>query len=302
MSRFRSLLAGGALVVLPSWTASRAPAAPITFNTALPVTQGQGVFRLQAVSFEFASDPTPLDQDLSVRAVPLAAVYGVTPHFALFAIAPLLDKELTLDTPLGRRTRGDSGLGDVTLLARYTAYQRDAPGGTFRVAPFVGIETPTGKDDTEDLLGRLPQPLQLGSGSWDPLAGVVLTRQLLGWQLDAALSYQANTEANDFELGDEARLDLSYQHRVWPRELGRGVPAFVYTVIESNLVWRDRHEASGIEVRDSGGTAWFLAPGVQYVRERFVLEGAVQVPVAQDLNGVALETDWIGILSARINL
>lgn len=301
MSLIRSSVIRGALFVLASWTAPRALAAPITFDTALPVTQGQGVFRFQAMSFEFASDPTPLDRDLSVRALPLAAVYGVTPRFALFAIAPLLDKELTLDTPLGRRTRGDSGFGDVTLLARYTVYQRDAPGGTFRIAPLVGIETPTGNDDAEDLLGRLPQPLQLGSGSWDPLVGVVLTRQVLGWQLDAALSYQANTEANDFELGDEARLDFSYQHRAWPRELGAGVPAFVYAVLESNLVWRDRHEASGSEVPDSGGTAWFLAPGVQYVRERFVLEGAVQVPVVQDLNGDALETDWIGILSARTN-
>ncbi len=301
MSLTRSTLICAALLVLASWTAPRALAAPITFNTALPVTQGRGFLRLQALSFEFTDDPTPFDQDLAVRALPLAAAYGVTARFALFAIVPVLDKELTLETPLGRRTRGDSGVGDVTLLARYTAYQRDRPGGTLRVAPFVGIETPTGEDDSADALGRLPQPVQLGSGSWDPLAGVVLTRQVLGWQFDAALSYKANTAANDFEFGDEARLDFSYQHRVWPRELGGGVPAFVYAVMESNLVWRDRHEASGIEVPDSGGTAWFLAPGVQYVRERFVLEAAVQVPVAQDLNGAALETDWIGILSARVN-
>ncbi len=55
------------------------------------------------------------------------------------------------------------------------------------------------------------------------------------------------------------------------------------------------------EVPDSGGTAWFIVPGVQYVRKQFVGEAAVQVPVVQDLNGAALEADWIGILSARIN-
>ncbi len=130
---------------------------------------------------------------------------------------------------------------------------------------------------------------------------MVLTRQVLRWQLDGSLSYLANTEANDYEAGDEARVDLSCQHRVRPRELGTGVPAFVYAVLESNLVWRDRDEASGGVVADSGGTAWFLAPGLQYVRPRFVVEGAVQVPVAQDLDGAALETDWIGILSARVN-
>jgi hypothetical protein len=236
-----------------------------------------------------------------VDALPLVTAYGATPELTLFAILPLLDKELRLETPAGRATRGDSGVGDVTLLGRYTAFQRDVGGATFRIAPFIGIETPTGEDDADDALGPLPQPLQLGSGSWDPVAGVVVTRQTLGWQADGGLSYQANTEANDFELGDEARLDLSYQWRVWPRELGGGVPAFVYAVVESNLVWRDRDRSGGVEQGDSGGTTWFLAPGIQHVGKRFVLEAAVQVPVAQDLEGAALESDWIGTLSARVN-
>lgn len=282
-------------------TAGQAVAAPITFNTALPVTQGEGIFRIQAKQFAFAGDPTALDRDLEVNALPLVVAWGATPRLTIFGIAALLDKELAVEMPDGRAIRGDSGLGDVTLLARYTAFQRDAPGSTFRVAPFLGVEAPTGSDDEEDGLGRLPQPLQLGSGSWDPMAGVVVTRQTLERQVDAAFTYQANTEANDFVFGDEARLDASYQHRVWPRELGGGVPAFVYAVIESNLVWQDRDEVGGGEVADSGGATWFLAPGIQYVRKRFVAEAAVQVPVAQDLRGAALEPDWIGTLSARVN-
>lgn len=285
----------GALTVVAG-----ASAAPITFNTALPVAQGEGILRLQAKRFAFAGDPTALSRDLEVDALPVVGAWGVTPKLTLFAIVPLLDKELALTTPAGRVTRGDSGLGDITLLARYTAHQRDAPGSTLRVAPFLGVETPTGKDDEEDSLGRLPRPLQLGSGSWDPLAGLVVTRQTLAWQVDVAVSYQANTGSEGFEFGDEARLDASYQRRVWPRELGGGVPGFLYAVLEGNLVWQDRHEADGARDPDSGGTTWFLAPGLQYVRKRFVLEATVQLPVAQDLNGAALEREWIGTLSARM--
>lgn len=296
MSRlFALLLAGLVLAGTP------AVAAPITFNTALPVTWGEWILRLQAKGFDFASDPAELNRDLSVQALPLVGVYGLTPRFTLFAIAPLLDKELEVDTVLGRRSRGDSGLGDVTLLARYTAWQRDAPGRTLRLAPFGGVEAPTGRDDAGDDLGPLPPSLQLGSGSWDPVAGAVFTYQTLSRQADASASYQFNTEANGFEAGDEARLDFSYQHRVWPRELGAGVPAFLYTVLESNLVWRDRDAMDGADVVDSGGTTWFLAPGLQYVHRRWVLEAAVQVPVTQSLHGAALETDWIGTLSLRVN-
>ena len=123
------------------------------------------------------------------------------------------------------------------LLARYTAYKRDQVGKTFRVAPFVGIEIPSGKDDEGDELGQLPQPLQLGSGSWDPSIGTIVTWQTLGWQIDTSASYKFNTGANGFEFGDVARVDFSYQRRLRPRELGEGVPNFLYGVLESNLIW-----------------------------------------------------------------
>lgn len=297
MSRRSAFLVAGLVLA-----ATPAMAAPITFNTALPVSWGEWILRLQAKGFDFAPDPTGLNRDLSVQALPLVGVYGLTPRFTLFVIAPVLEKELEVDTPLGRRSRGGSGLGDVTLLVRYTAWQRDAPGRTLRLAPFGGVQAPTGRDDARDDLGPLPPSLQLGSGSWDPLLGVVFTYQTLDRQTDASASYQFNTEANGFEVGDEARLDFSYQHRVLPRELGAGVPAFLYTVLESNLVWRDRDAMNGADVVDSGGTTWFLAPGLQYVHKRWVLEAAVQVPVTQNLHGAALESDWIGTLSLRVNV
>ena len=283
--------------------AASEPAFPasITFSTALPVTQGEGIVRVQLKYFDFGDDSTPLDRDLAVWAVPVVGVWGVTRKVALFGIVPILDKELDVTTPLGRRTRTASGLGDVTLLARYTAYQRDRRGSTFRIAAFLGVDVPTGEDDASDPLGRLPQPLQLGSGSWDYNLGAIVTRQTLKWQIDSSLSYKLNTEANDFEFGDEARFDFSYQKRLRPRELSGGVPAFVYGILESNLIWQDRSEVAGIDDLDSGGTTWYLAPGLRYVRKRFVLEGAVQIPVLQDLNGAALETDFIGTLSVRAN-
>lgn len=275
-------------------------AAPITFNTALPVAQGEGVFRAQ-FKYLTASDDGPGDRDLTVAIVPLVGVYGLTEKWALFGILPYLNKKLEVNTPSGRRTREVSGLGDATFLARYTVFQQDRPGQTFRVAPFVGLETPTGEDKEQDSLGRLPQPLQLGSGSWDPLLGVVTTWQTLERQIDAAFSYKLNTKANGFEFGDVARFDLSYQHRIWPRELGSGVPAFVYGVLESNLIWQGHNEVDGHDDPDSGGTTLYLAPGIQWVTKRTVLESAVQIPLIQDLNGNALENDFILTLSFRRN-
>ncbi len=277
-----------------------AGAAPITFSTALPVAKGEGIFRVQLRHLT-ASDSGSLNRELDVWAAPVVGAYGLTGRWALFAAVPYLDKELEVDTALDRRTRGVSGLGDAVLLARYTLLQQDRPGRTFRVAPFFGVESPTGTDDESDALGRLPQPLQLGSGSWDPLTGVVSTWQSLERQVDAALSYKLNTTANDFEFGDIARFDLSWQHRVWPRQLGPGVPAFVYGVLEGNLVWQDRNEIAGVEDPDSGGTVLYLTPGVQWVTKRTVLESAVQIPLIENLHGNALANDYVVILSFRVN-
>lgn len=63
------------------------------------------------------------------------------------------DKFLELDAPGGRIERSASGFGDLLVLGRYTAFALDRPGSTIRLAPFVGLKVPTGKDDVSDSLG-----------------------------------------------------------------------------------------------------------------------------------------------------
>lgn len=292
-----------AVFILAAMAIEAAPAmaAPITFNTALPVAKGEGIFRVQSRYIRSTDDPGDLDRELTVWAFPLVGVYGITGNLAVFGIVPVLDKNLEVNTSGGRTNRGDKGIGDATFLARYTVWKKDERGRTFRIAPFAGLEFPTGEDDEEDSLGRLPETLQLGSGSWDPVLGIIITRQTLDWQIDASASYKLNTEADDFEFGDVAGLDISYQHRLWPPELRMGVPAFVYGVLESGLVWQDKNKAGGVDDPDSGGLSWFLTPGIQHVTRRTVAEAAVQLPVIQDLNGNALENDYTIILSFRVN-
>jgi len=136
-------------------------------------------------------------------------------------------------------------------------------------------------------------PLQSGSGSWDGFGGLVITSQKLDFQLDAQLSHAFKTQAHGFQFGDETRLDGSVQYRVFPRELTSGVPAFIYAVLETNLIRRDKNTISGRADPNSGGTTIFLAPGIQYVSRRYILEAVVQIPVVQNLNGNALENDYV---------
>jgi hypothetical protein len=279
----------------PAW------AAPQSFNTALPVAQGEFVFREQFVLDQSGHDPSPSDRDRTAWALLSVLGYGATAELALFGVVPYVDKSLDISEGGARRTRSASGLGDVRLFGRYTVYKQDWPGRTLRIAPFVGLELPTGDDDATDAFGRLPASVQPGSGSWDPFGGVVLTYQTLDFQIDAQASYSAKTEANDFEFGDVARLDGSLQYRLWPRELGAGVPGFLYGVLETNLVYQHKDQVGGSDDPNSGGLTVFILPGLQYVTKRWIVEVGVQVPVVQDLNGTALEKDYIVRAGFRLN-
>jgi hypothetical protein len=281
--------------------ASTATAAPITFNTALPVAKGEFVARELAIVMQSGDDPSGMDRDHRSRSSVSVLGYGVSGRLALFGMLPYVENRLDLTVAGQRRTHRASGFGDLTLFGRYTRVQRDRPGRNFRVAAFAGVKAPTGEDDKRDAFGLLPTSVQLGSSSWDPLVGVVTTYQTLDYQVDAQLGYQAKNRANGFEAGDVARLDGSLQYRLWPRRLSGGVPDFLYGVIEANLIHRQKDRINGSPDPDSGGTRLFLTPGIQYVSKRWIAEGAVQIPVSQDLNGTALENDYITRLSIRFN-
>lgn len=274
--------------------------AQITTNTVLPVAVGGGIFRIQTKFLRSSGDPTGANRELTVLAIPIVLVYGATSKLAVFGVASILDKHLEFTDEDGRRDRRVSGMGDSRVFFRYTVFQRDAHGATFRVAPLAGIQIPTGSNDVSDNLGLLPRSFQLGSGSWSPFVGGVLTRQTFAWQFDASVTYQHNRASAGFRFGDESRIDIASKIRLLPREMGDGLPSFLYANLESNLIWRGRNEKGGVEDDNSGGAVWYIDPGFQFVSRRMVIETAIQIPVVQRLNGAALENDFVFVVSIRV--
>ncbi len=290
----------GLSLLLVTMTGS-ALAAPITFNTALPVAKEEFLFRQQFIVMQSGNDPSGARRDRTETISATTLAYGINNRLALFGALPYRDINLSLNMGSGKVNRSNSGLGDVSAFARYIFHQKNQPGRTLRLAAFAGLKAPTGDDTASDSLGTLPPPLQLGAGSWDVFGGMVVTRQTLEYQLDAQLSYRINNKANNVEAGDVLRLDASLQKRMWPRELGSGVPGFVYAVLELNAINQDKNAASGADDKNSGGTRILLAPGLQYVTRRWIAEAAMQFPIIQNLNGNALEMDSIARAGVRFN-
>jgi len=276
-------------------------AAPITFNTALPVAKEEFLLRQQFIAMQSDDDPSGAQRDRTEILSATALVYGISNRLAIFGILPYRDIELSMDMGGTRVNRSNSSLGDITTFGRYIFHQKNQAGRTLRLATFAGLKVPTGEDRANDNLGMLPPPLQTGTGSWDVFGGLVVTRQTLDFQFDGQLSYRLNTEANNFESGDILQMDASFQKRLWPRDLGSGVPGFLYGVLEMNMINQTKNTINGVNDINSGGTRLLVAPGLQYVTRRWIVEGAVQLPVAQNLNGSALELDTIVRAGVRFN-
>ncbi len=277
------------------------PAAPILFNTALPIAEGEYLLRGQIKYLQSTDDPTTANRELTVGASPVVFGYGLNEKWTLFGVVPYLNKRSDSEILTGRTIRKTSGVGDLKIFTRYTIYQQNRPQETTRFALFGGIEVPTGKDSDSDSLGKFPQPFQLGSGSWDAFGGAVLTWSRVDFQVDTSLAYEANTKANGFKFGDAVRADFSAQYRLLPKKLSYGTPDYFYGVLESNFYWQQQNEIAGNNDPDSGGVAWYLAPGMQYVTKRFIIEAAAQFPILQNLNGTALKNDFIVTTSFRFN-
>jgi hypothetical protein len=274
-------------------------AAPIGFNTALPVHEGGWLFRGQGIWMRMHGDPSPMGREMDVVAVPSVLVYGATSKLALMGVLPHLDKRLAVKST--GAVRRASGLGDVTTLGRYEIFSQSRPGRTARGALFAGLKWPSGTNSESDAAGVLPPAVQLGSGSYDPIFGTVWTGQWLAFEADADVSYRRNTESDGFKFGDVLEQNLSLQYRLWPRRLqAAGLPSYLYGVLEAGSVYQAKNETGGVGDGDSGGYQLFVTPGLQWVTKRVVFELAAKLPAVQSLNGAALKTDYHLIGSFRL--
>lgn len=229
---------------------------------------------------------------LRVRTTPVAIVYGLRARLSLVAVLPFVDKQLSFPGGAAQPfTVGAGGLGDALFLTKWRFYKRDQPFGTFQLATEVGVKAPTGAHHLEDAEGQLlPAALQRGSGSWDPMATLLMTYVPAAgrgrWAFTGDIGIRLTTEANMVEVGNQVGYDGMVKYRVHPvRYPGRDT----FLLLEINGRWQDRARVGGGLASDSGGHVVYLSPGIQLLlRRNLILEGGVQVPVIHDLNGTQL--------------
>ena len=247
-------------------------AGPINTDVALTPPKGGSIFRLQYVYGE--SDGSGDVRRVKTSLMRGTYVYGFKENLALFLTVPYVERETDVVKPqVGRFERRDSGVADVTFLAKYRFWQDDRrPGETLRWAAIGGLNIRSG--DSE-----------FTSDSYDPIVGTVFTWQRdRGW-LDADVVYQLNTGRGTFRH-DVVRYDVAYSYRVTPVrfELGNAWELDAVAELNGRYVADGSHEV-------------FLSPGLQFITTRWIAEVSLQLPVVQNLDGP--ETDYRFVIGFR---
>ena len=260
-------------------------AAPIATNTALPLSADELIVRQQLVMTRSSDRNSDISRSVDRFESRTVMGYGFSSKFAIFGVLPLVD----ISTEIGAASSSEFGLGDAALFARYEVYRSDKPGRTIRIAPFAGVRLPTGRDG------------KTGDGSTDVFGGLIATIASTQWVLDSQLRYDHNREANGFERGDSTSIESSFQYRLSPGNITQETSAFVFGVLELSANYYERNRLGGVTDPNSGGFQVFLTPGLQYSARRWIADLGVKVPVLNDLNGTALETDYSVLASIRVN-
>lgn len=177
--------------------------------------------------------------------------------------------------------RDEDGLGDVVLGTKYRFLRLDSPGLQRSTALILEVKLPTGDDATDP---------RLGSGSTDFIGGFTAGYEGRRWYAFADARYRLNGEGEGaLEKGDRQFLDLVGGVR--PVLTGYLEPDTVL-LLELNLENAERDRRGGLALADTGGWELFVAPGIFWTWRNFAVRGAVQIPIAANLNGVQSESDY----------
>ena len=62
-------------------------------------------------------------------------------------------------------------------------------------------------------------------------------------------------------------------------------------LLELNGEYADRAELDGTSAVNTGGTEWFVSPGIFWTKRNFAIKAGVQIPIVSNPNGAQDESD-----------
>ena len=257
--------------------------AQITFPSASPISAGNIAVRVQPL----VTEGTEGAQSVTGEGV---IIYGASPNLALISENDLVVSNMA-DVTVGGKTErlAATGLGDSLEEARYTIYQLDGIGSTFRIAPLIGVSVPTGMDNANP---AMPRNDQTGSGDWGGKAALTSSWQTLDWDAAAEVSYETHSTAAGYQVGDKLEANAGFYYPVWPKIIESPFEKQLFLSLETNYISETYDRLYGHFMPGTGGQLWLLDPGLMYTGALSSINFTFLLPMMQTTNGPASRYDF----------
>ncbi|MGE5175579.1 MAG: hypothetical protein ACM3JJ_04315 [Hyphomicrobiales bacterium] len=185
---------------------------------------------------------------------------------------------------------GYDGVSDLQALAIRQFGGTDGNPYAARYYASAGVKAPTGKRNVAEVDGDQPEPpARPGTGSWDFLAALGAEWRFGGGvggvgaiPLRASLNGRVNGRGTErYRVGSEVTAHV-----------GTEVPLVtdVAALFQTNLRVRAKDDVGNTdsEASNTGNTAVYASPGLQWGLGRTTIAAIVQIPVYQRVNGIQL--------------
>jgi len=249
--------------------------------------------------------------------------YNITRRLGVSLNVPLVynnfkrtDIRYSLTEPAFIRTEQDDefGLGDMSLVGRFTVFEKQEMEYSLGLNVLAGVKFPTGDTDRiadeveqtriydalsppgvpHDPLGHSisgvhQHDLSPGSGSFDGIFGVTINSRWRKWFFNAQLQYYLRTPGeSDYEEGDEFMASGGPGAYLWS-----GKAATLNLQANAGYDTMSRDVIGGRTSNNTGYTAWYMGPQLGgTIGENFSAVAGVDIPLQITSNGLQNVPDY----------
>ena len=276
-------LLGVVLCLAVTLTLAAPARAQITFPSASPISAGNIAVRVQPL----VTEGTQGAQSVTGEGV---IIYGASPNLAIISENDLVVSNMA-DVSIGGKTERVAaiGLGDTLEEARYTVFQLDGIGSTFRIAPLVGVSVPTGMDNVNAAMPRYDQP---GSGGWGGKTALTSSWQTLDWDFAAEVGYETHSTSAGYQVGNTLEANAGFYYPLWPKIINSPFEKQLFLSLETNYISDTYDRLYGHFMPGTGGQLWLIDPGVMYTGALSSINFTFLLPMMQTTNGPASRYDF----------
>ncbi|WP_299553716.1 transporter [Seonamhaeicola sp.] len=243
-------------------------------------------------------------QDMIMNMHMLGAMYAPSDKITLMVMANYLENDMNLQMRSGMRfATNTSGLGDITVGALYSLFNKNRQAMHAQVAAIIPTGSIEAKDVTPMSMGnavQLPYPMQLGTGSFGAKLGLTYLGQCdkFSWGHQLTGNINVNDNDQDYKFGNQYKLNNWVAAKAGDNlSVSVRLEGVLIDEINGTSDLLNPMMVTTADIANSGGTFINSGFGLNYIINNGSLKGLrfaaeCSTPLYQDLNGIQLKQNY----------